>query len=186
MELPSPLVETEWLARHLDAPTLRILDCSVVMIPTADGSYAFRPGREEWEQGHIPGSVFVDVMGELADKQSPLPMMMPPYEAFADALGAHGVGDGTHVVLYDRGNHAWAARVWWMLRAAGFDAAAVLNGGFRKWQADGRPISRERSSYPPSRFTPRPRPDLFATREDVLRAIRTGSARVVNALSPEE
>ena len=184
--IPSPLVETDWLARHLGEPDLRILDCSVLMLPTPDGAYAFRAARAEWEQGHIPGSDFVDAMAELADKRSRLPMMMPPAEEVAEALGAHGVGEGTRVVLYDRGNHSWAARVWWMLRACGFDDAAVLNGGWIKWVAEQRPISSERASFPKTRFSVRPRPELFVGRDDVLRALRTGDKTVVNALSPEE
>jgi thiosulfate/3-mercaptopyruvate sulfurtransferase len=156
------------------------------MLPTPDGGYTFRPGREEYEAGHIPGAAFVDVLGELADKRSTLPMMMPPIEEFAETMSKHGVGEGTRVVLYDRGNHAWAARVWWTLRVAGFDDAAVLNGGFQKWVAEGRPVSKEPGKYPRGNFRPRPRPELMATKEHVLRSIGNKDVSLINALSPEE
>jgi len=183
--LPSQLVNTDWLAAHLSDPRLRILDCSVVM-RTADGSYSFVGGREEWDEAHIPGSVFVDVLNELAATDTPLPMMMPSPEAFAATLADYGVGTGTDVVLYDRSNHAWAARVWWMLRVCGFDSAAVLDGGWQKWAAEGRPTSAETTRYPRGDFVPQLRPGLLATKEQVLEALDEPGARIVNALSPEE
>jgi len=184
--LPSPLIETAWLDGHLGEPDLRILDCSVVMKPTTDGGYLFAAGRTEWEQGHIPGSVFVDVLRDLAAKGDPRPMMMPRPEEFADTMAAFGVGEGTRVVLYDRSHHSWAARVWWMLRVCGFDAAAVLNGGWQKWISEGRRTSTEPASYPPGNFRPHPRPGLMATKQEVLDSLHSKGLRLVNALSPEE
>ncbi len=184
--LPSPLVETDWLDEHLRERDLRILDCSVVRKTTGGTGYAFVAGREEWEHGHIPGSVFVDVLTELAARDDPWPMMMPRAEEFADTMAAFGVGENTRVVLYDRSHHAWAARVWWMLRVCGFDAAAVLNGGWQKWVSEGRRISTEPASHPRGNFRPRHRPGLMATKQEVLDALRIKEVRLVNALSPEE
>ena len=186
VHLPQPLVETEWLESMLGSEGLRILDCSVVMRHLDDGTYTFSGAREEWEQGHIPGSVFVDVLEELKDRASPLPMMLPPAEEFAAAMGALGVGNDTSVVLYDRGNHAWAARVWWMLRVFGHDRAAVLNGGFRKWVAEGRPVADEPIPFAAATFVPRFRPELVADKAEVQRAVRAKDAVLVNALTPEE
>jgi thiosulfate/3-mercaptopyruvate sulfurtransferase len=184
--LPSPLVSTEWLAAHLDQPSLRIFDCSVVMRTAADGSYSFVGGRDEYAQGHVPGSVFVDVLGELAATDNPLPMMMPDPAVFAATMAGYGVGSDTAVVLYDRSNHAWAARVWWLLRACSFDAAAVLDGGWQKWQAEQRPISATPGRYSRGSFEPRFRPELIATKERVLESLRRPDVVVVNALSAEE
>jgi thiosulfate/3-mercaptopyruvate sulfurtransferase len=184
--MPSPLVSTEWLHEHLRDEDLRILDCTVVMTTSSDGSYSFSAGRPEWQAGHIPGAVFADVMGELCARDNPLPLMMPTPSALAAAMGELGVGDATRVVLYDRGNHAWAARVWWMLRACSFDNAAVLNGGWRKWTAESRPTSAQQSSYPRATFSARPRPDSFVSRQDVLGALGSNTVAIVNALSPQE
>jgi thiosulfate/3-mercaptopyruvate sulfurtransferase len=183
---PSPLAETHWLERHLADADLRVLDCTVTMTMTPEGRYAFSSGRSEWAAAHIPGAVFADVMTELSAKDQPLPLMMPDPQEFATRMGELGVGDDTRVVLYDRGNHAWAARVWWMLRACGFDRAAVLNGGWNKWVAENRPTSLRGSSYPRATLTPHPRPELFATRQDVLQSLRDPDVRIVNALSPQE
>jgi thiosulfate/3-mercaptopyruvate sulfurtransferase len=184
--LPSQLVTTEWLAAHLAEPQLRILDCSVVMRTAADGSYSFVGGRDEWQTAHIPGSVFVDVLEELAAKDTPLPMMMPRLDAFAAVMSGCGVGAGTEVVLYDRSNHAWAARVWWMLRVCGFDAAAVLDGGWQKWAAEKRPASQAAATYPRGEFEPRLRAELLATKLQVLEALGKPNVAIVNSLSPEE
>ncbi|HEY7671685.1 MAG TPA: sulfurtransferase [Gammaproteobacteria bacterium] len=184
--LPSPLVSTDWLAAHLGEPQLRILDCSVVMRTLADGSYSFVGGRDEWQEAHIPGSVFVDVLEELAAKDTPLPMMMPSAEEFAATMAGYGVGAGTAVVLYDRSNHAWAARVWWMLRACGFDAAAVLDGGWQKWAAETRPMSEVATTYPRGNFRPRVRPELLATKQEVRESLDKPGVAIVNSLSPDE
>jgi thiosulfate/3-mercaptopyruvate sulfurtransferase len=184
--LPSPLVTTAWLAAHLDEPNLRILDCSVEMRTAADGSYGFVAGRDEYAQGHAPGSVFVDVLADLAAKDHSLPMMMPEPEAFAATMAGYGVGAGTQVVLYDRSNHAWAARAWWLLRACSFDAAAVLDGGWQKWRAEQRPVSTAPGRYPRGDFEPRFRPELIATKQRVLDSLGRPDVALVNALSAEE
>src|SRR5690606_29134825 len=85
-------------------------------------------GRDDWARAHIPGSGFADLPGDLSDHSQSLRFMMPPSEQFAEAMSSYGVGEGTRVVLYDRATGAWAARIWWMLRAFGFDQAAVLDG----------------------------------------------------------
>ena len=183
---PSPLVTADWLETRLGSPALRILDCSVAMRSAPDGSYRFVAGRDEYIQGHIPGSVFVDVLGELAAADDPRPLMMPAPETFAATMAGYGVSAATEVVLYDRSNHAWAARVWWLLRACSFDTAAVLDGGWQKWQAEGRPVSTTPGRYPRGEFTPRFRPELIATKDRVRESLGRADVTIVNALSAEE
>jgi thiosulfate/3-mercaptopyruvate sulfurtransferase len=183
--MPVPLVESDWLAENLDRSDLRILDCSVVMLLDAEGRYRFEAGRAEWECGHIPGSVFADVIGELSDRDQALPLMMPPPDLFAARMSSYGVSDDSRVVLYDRGNHAWAARVWWMLRAVGLDAA-VLNGGWVKWSREGRPTTTDTSSHASGSFSARFRPELVAGKPEVLGSMRAERVCLINALSPEE
>ena len=183
--MPTPLVESAWLQEHLEDPDLRILDCSVIRNDHGDGTYSFRSGRKAWLNTHIPGSIFVDVLSELSDPSHPVHLMMPPVDKFADIMAGLGVGDGTRVVLYDNSNHAWAARVWWMLRVCGFDAAAVLNGGLSKWLQEVRPTDVNVRQYPRATFTLRPQPRLMATKEEVLSSLGKQSVSLINALSPE-
>jgi len=104
------LVTTEWLGENLDAPNLVILDCSVLIEPK---EWGFREvsGRARYEAGHIPSAGFADLMGNLSDGESEHRFAMPSPDQFAAAMGAPGVGDDTHVVLYDADGMGWAARV---------------------------------------------------------------------------
>ncbi|MEN9704200.1 MAG: hypothetical protein RLZZ393_79 [Pseudomonadota bacterium] len=179
------LVDGDWLAAHLDDADLRVLDCSVSLVPV-EGGVRLESGRAAWAAGHIPGSAYADLMQDLSDRDSTLPMMMPAATQFAAVLGRLGVGPGTRVVLYDAGNHTWATRLWWMLRAMGFDQAAVLDGGFTKWKADGRPVSVELPKHPAAAFIAQPRAAAFVDRDAVKAALDAPQVRLVNALSPDE
>jgi thiosulfate/3-mercaptopyruvate sulfurtransferase len=186
---PPYLVETAWLEAQLHDPDLRILDCTVFFAIDANG-VRLDSGRGAWREGHIPGSGFADLMQDLSDRNSPLPFMMPPATQFAEAMSRYGVDDRTHVVLYDACGdlyaHMWAARVWWMLRACGFDQAAVLNGGWHKWTMEGRPCSTETSPRPPASFIARLRPALMADKHEVLAMIGDSHQCLVNALTAED
>lgn len=180
------LVETDWVAAHLDDPAVRILECSVILHPEEPHGFRAESGRATWASGHIPGSGFADLTDDLCDRTSTLRFMMPPAAQFADAMSRLGVGDGVRVVLYDRAVNMWAARVWWMLRAFGFDDASVLNGGWRKWTAEGRPVSKEPDTSTPRRFIARPRPDLFADKSGVFAGLGDRATCVLNALTEEQ
>ncbi|NQV21308.1 MAG: sulfurtransferase [Rhodospirillales bacterium] len=183
-------VETDWLAQHLDDPDLRVFDCTVIAGPNPDlekaktRPFAFQSGRPNYDQGHIPGAGFFDILSELSDASSELPLMVPPAPQFADAMARYGIGDNTRVVLYSTAEPMWAARGWWMLRAFGFDNAVVLNGGWAKWRAEGRPVSDLPCKYPRGQFTVRPRPDVFVGKAEVLAAIDDQGACIINALPP--
>lgn len=129
---PEALVSTEWLAAHLSAPDVRVVDASWFM-PSAG-----RNGREEYEAGHIPGAVYFDV-DEIADTTSKLPHMLPPPEKFASRVRKLGLGNGHKVVVYDSAGLG-AARVWWMFWVFGHRDVAVLDGGLTKWKAEQRPL----------------------------------------------
>jgi thiosulfate/3-mercaptopyruvate sulfurtransferase len=183
---PEALVQTDWLQAHLAEPDLRIFECTTHLRPAAPGeSVPYHPeaGRADYEVGHIPGAGFLDLPGELSRPDAPVSFMMLPAMQFAAAMGRHGVGDDTRVVLYSRGRIMWATRMWWMLHATGFDRAAILDGGFEKWAAEGRPVSSTPGMYPPATFTPRPRPGLFVDKDAVLDAIDDPCVCLINTLS---
>jgi thiosulfate/3-mercaptopyruvate sulfurtransferase len=182
------LVETDWLAEHLADPDLRIVDCTQYLPRyTDDVAITTVSGRDHYAQGHIPGAAYVDLLGELSDRtRQGIYAPMPPAEQFAAVMGRLGVGDGMRVVLYDDFLGMYAARIWWMLRAFGFDNAAVLNGGWQKWTREERPVSTEPATYPAATFTPRPRPGLIASKEEVLAAIGEKDTRIINALLEPE
>lgn len=185
-ERPGVLVETDWLERHLDDSDLRVLDCTVFLHPLPGGDMRAESGRAAYDQGHIPRAVFADLIGDLSDPDSKLRFTLPTPERFADAMSRYGVGRGTRAVLYSTSTPQWAARVWWMLKAFGFDDAAVLNGGWKKWTLEGRPTSTEPGNYPPADFEPKPRPGLFVGKDAVQQSLASGDRVVVNALSLEQ
>jgi thiosulfate/3-mercaptopyruvate sulfurtransferase len=186
---PEALVQTAWLEAHLHDPDLRIFECTTYLRPAApeDGvPYHPEAGRADYESGHIPGAGFLDLPGELSRRDAPVHFMMLPPAQFAAVMGRHGVGEGTRVVLYSRDRIMWATRVWWMLHAMGFERAAVLDGGFEKWLAEGRPVSTEPGAYAPATFMPRPRPELFIDRDAVLDAIDSPGVCLINTLSESD
>lgn len=183
----TPLVETDWLAAHFSDPDIRVLECTVYLHPAdVPGGFRVESGRGKWAEGHIPGAGFADLQDDLSDRNTTLRFMIPPAAQFAEAMNRYGVGDGVRVVLYDRAVNMWAARVWWMLRAFGFDDAAVLNGGFRKWAGEGRPLATDDGAAPRRIFTARPRPALITDKSGVLAALDDIRACVLNALSEEQ
>lgn len=177
------LVTAEWLSQHLGDPDLVVLDCSVNFEPDGSGGFTAVSGRAKYEKGHIPTAGFADLMGDLSDGDSTLRFAVPTAEQFAAAMSALGVGNDSKVVLYDSGNSAWAARVWWMLRWIGFDRAAVLDGGLKAWTADGRELSTEMARRAPGILTPNMRPGLIVGRDEVLAAIQDDSVNIIDALS---
>jgi thiosulfate/3-mercaptopyruvate sulfurtransferase len=108
---------------------------------------------------------------------------MPSPRKFAEAMSRHGVADGTHVVLYTTGHPMWATRVWWLLRAFGFDHTAVMDGGFQRWVAEGREVSTAPCRYELAQFVSRPRPAVMADKAEVHAALSDPHVRLVNALS---
>nr|WP_314071551.1 sulfurtransferase [uncultured Roseococcus sp.] len=184
---PEAIVSTQWLADHLQDRSLRVFDCTTYLIYEANTGRPYRveSGRQDYEAAHIPGSAFLDLQGELSDTSSPFNFTMPSPEDLAARLAAKGIGSGHRVVLYAHKNMQWATRIWWMLRAIGFDEAAVLDGGFDKWQAEGRPTQSEIVHYPPATLVARPRPGLFVGKDEVKAAIGDGGTCTINALAPD-
>jgi thiosulfate/3-mercaptopyruvate sulfurtransferase len=178
------LVSTEWLAAHLTDAHLRVFDVTVHLRPATPGPYAVESGRSDYEGGHIPGAAFIDLPTELSDTASSLNFTHLPAPRLAEALGAAGVSADSRVVLYSTTSPMWATRVWWMLRAAGFDNAAVLDGGLAAWSAEGRPTEAGARRYPPATLRLSDRPEAWADKAEVLASIEDGAVCAINALSP--
>jgi thiosulfate/3-mercaptopyruvate sulfurtransferase len=171
-----PLVSTAWLAEHLDAPEVVVLDASWHMPAAA------RDGRAEFAARHIPGAAFFDI-DAIADPNTHLPHMLPPPGDFAAAVRALGVNDESQVVAYDSLGLFSAARAWWCLRAMGHVASFVLDGGLPRWLAEGRRVQRGEVAPAPGNFTARPVPALLADLDQVRAALSTGTKQVVDARS---
>ncbi|HSM70749.1 MAG TPA: sulfurtransferase [Anaerolineales bacterium] len=179
------LVETDWLEAHLDDPNIRILDCTTFLRASEDGYY-MESGLGLWKKAHIPGSVFADLSTDLSDQDNSIQFMIPPADKFAQAMSRLGIRDDTFVVLYDSFINIWAARVWWMLRSFGFEKAAILNGGWKKWKREKRPITTETADRPKGELVVHPNAGMIASKEDVLKAIDNPEIILIDALTRQE
>jgi thiosulfate/3-mercaptopyruvate sulfurtransferase len=172
---PEALVSTEWLATHLSAPDVRVVDASWFM-PAAG-----RNAREEYDTSHIPGAVFFDI-DEISDTTNPLPHMLPPPEKFASRVRRLGLGNGNKVVVYDAGGLG-AARVWWMFRVFGHRDVAVLDGGLTKWKQEQRPLEDLPPMPRDRHFLPQFNATLVRSFEQVRANVDNKREQVIDARS---
>jgi thiosulfate/3-mercaptopyruvate sulfurtransferase len=171
---PEALVGTEWLAAHLDDPHVRVVDSSFKLpgiTPTA---------REDYDRGHIPGTVFFDI-DDIAEPGTSLPHMIPSPELFARKMEGLGIGDDDRVIVYDSAGLSSAGRAWWMLRLFGHRNVALLDGGLPQWKADGRPLETAVPNPPLRRFTARFDPALVRDKHALLGNLATRREQVVDA-----
>jgi thiosulfate/3-mercaptopyruvate sulfurtransferase len=171
---PESLVETEWLAAHLDDPDIRVVDASFKLpgiTPMA---------REDYDRGHIPGAVFFDI-DDIAEPGTSLPHMIPSPELFARKMEGLGIGDDDRVIVYDSAGLSSAGRAWWMLRLFGHHNVALLDGGLPKWKTEGRPLETAVPNPPRRRFTARFDPALVRDKRALLDNLSTRREQVVDA-----
>lgn len=169
------LISTEALEKALASPDLITVDASWYL-PTMG-----RDAAKEYRARRIPGAVFFDI-DEISDPNSSLPHMIPPAHVFASKMRKLGIGDGKRIVVYDGYGFLSAPRVWWMLKTMGARDVAVLDGGFPKWESEGRPID----DLPPvprdeRHFTARLDNTAISNADAVGAALATGRAHVIDA-----
>lgn len=188
--LPDSLVSTEWLAAHLGDDGLAIVDIRGAVVTTDLGggrqNADYVAARDEYDQGHLPGAVFVDWTVDITDPHTSIKAQIAPPERFAEAMGSRGIGDETDVVIVDDTGGHFATRLWWALRYYGHDRTAVLDGGFRRWEAEGRPVDREVPRPVRRVFTPWVRPGLRAEAPDVLASLDASDSLIVDARDPAQ
>ena len=170
------IVSPAWLAEEGGAGSaVRVLDGSWHLPPLA------RDPTAEFQEAHIPGAAFFDIDG-ICDPDSSLPHMLPSPELFGRSVSALGVGNDSHVVVYDTVGLYSAARVWWMFRVFGHERVSILAGGLPRWRAEGRPVESGAAASEPGSFTARARDDaLVRSFEQVRATLETGSAQIVDA-----
>lgn len=171
-----PIVGTAWLAAHLGEADLRLVDATWYL------PHLGRDARAEHRAGHLPGAVYFDI-DAVKDPRNPLPHMLPTPEAFADAVGRMGIGDGDRVVVYGQRAMIASARVWWTFRVFGHDRVAVLDGGAPAWKAEHRPLEPGEVSPVARRFTARFRPELVRDLDDMRANVDRRTEQVVDARS---
>lgn len=172
------LVTTDWLAKEHGASDLRIVDATS-FLPDAG-----RDAASEYESGHVPGAIFMD-LAELADANSSLPNTLPPPEKFSSRMQSLGLGDGSRIVVYDDSPNKSAARAWWMLTLFGAHDVAILDGGFAKWKAEGRALEIGKPMLRHRHFTVWKDDKGLADKGAILINLESGAAELVDARSAE-
>ncbi len=170
------LVGTGWLAEHLEAPDVRIVDASYYL------PHEGLDPRAEFEAHHIPGAVFFDI-DEIADTTSDLPHMIPPPEKFSARVRKLGLGDGVRIVVYDQRGIFSAPRVWWTFRLFGHEDVAVLDGGLSKWLAEGRPVEDGPADPSERHFTARTNSFMVRDLDQMVKNLEKGREQVLDARS---
>jgi len=186
--MPSPdrlIVTTDWLEAHLDDPATRVVDMRgyVVTRPVEPGveEADYRGAGEEYLAGHIPGAVSIDWTRDIVDLDDPVPAQIAPPERFAEAMAVRGIGDATHVIAVDHSGGQFATRLWWALNFYGHPAVGVLQGGWNRWVEEGRPVETGPINPPRAVFTPRPRPELRLTAEQVATRLGQPDLQLIDA-----
>lgn len=176
--LVSPIVSTQWLADHLGREALVILDANVLQAPGPDGKPAHISAEEQYlVHGHLPGAVFADILKVFSDPNGRYGFAKPSPAGFEAAAASVGVDNSATVVVYDNSVGLWAARIWWLFRAFGFERVAVLDGGLKKWTAEGR--STDIGYVAPRTvdgFTADPQPGFWTEKDEVM-AIVAGETK---------
>jgi thiosulfate/3-mercaptopyruvate sulfurtransferase len=179
------LVETTWLAGHLQDPNLRIVDMrGYVRASERDGVQEahYVGARDEYEQAHIPGASYIDWTSDIVDSDDPIEAQIAPAGKFAQAMARLGIGDQHVVVAYDEHPASqFATRLWWALKFYGHEQVVVLNGGLAKWKREKLPMTDTIPQYPPATFTPVVHTELRATAEDVLKLLGQQDVTLIDA-----
>jgi thiosulfate/3-mercaptopyruvate sulfurtransferase len=171
------LVSTEWLEQELGASDLKVIDSTLFLPGEA------RDARAEYEAGHIPGAVFLD-LEEVSDTANPVPHMVPPEPKFASRMASLGLRDGQRFVVYDNSPLHSAARAWWMLKSFGAHYVAILDGGLQKWKAEGRPLESGRPQVRHGHFSPSFEAGAVVDKAAVTGLIGDGCHEIVDARGP--
>jgi thiosulfate/3-mercaptopyruvate sulfurtransferase len=170
--LPGTLVSADWLAEHLNDSNVAIVDIRGYVKTTDVGPgeqvAEYIGATDEFQAGHIPGSVFVDWTTDITDPYAAVKAQIAPPARFAAAMAERGIGDDTDVVVVDHTGGHFATRLWWALKYYGHDRAAVLDGGFNLWVAQGHPATDVMGHPAAKTFTARKRPELRVEAEDVM------------------
>jgi thiosulfate/3-mercaptopyruvate sulfurtransferase len=183
-QLVTPIVSTQWLADHLGSEGLVILDATVLQ--HADAAGGFVSGRESYLTGHIPGTVFADLIEQFSDPAGEFAFARPDVRRFEAAAASVGIANGTTVVVYDSAMGQWASRIWWLFQAFGYDQVAVLDGGLTKWNLEERPTETGEVEPVPKVFSAIERPESWVDKAYVERVLAGSEEAALVCSSPRK
>jgi thiosulfate/3-mercaptopyruvate sulfurtransferase len=173
------LVTTDWLADHLDDDHLRIIDIRGHVTSASEPPPHYFNHRADYDKNHIPGAFFVDWVHEITDPADSRHAQIAKPERYAAVMSRLGIDPDTYVVAYDDAASMFAARLWWSLNYYGHHKVAVLDGGWNRWVAEGRPTTADLPSVAPSNFSAMANPAWYRNGQQVLDALNS-PAKVID------
>jgi thiosulfate/3-mercaptopyruvate sulfurtransferase len=180
------LVTSAWLQAHLDDPEVRIIDCSAQLIVQPVGASKVESGLPAWREAHIPGARYLNMATDLSDPEGRYPYTFPSDARIAALMGALGVGNRHHVVLYGHGYLGSVTRAWYVLHTAGHERLSLLDGGFERWRHEDRPVTASEPSIVPEVYTVRRQARRIVNADEVLAGLASPAVCRINALSREQ
>lgn len=180
---PELLVEPDWLEAHLDDPKVRVIDCNVVMHIPREGPRVIESTRDAWAAAHIPGAAYLHLTEDLSAPREHLIYNLPSEDHMTGKLQSVGVNNDTIVVLYGAAHAGSVPRAWWVMRASGAKDVRILNGGFERWQAEGRPVSSDVPSFSRGNFVAEIEHVRVADKQDVLDVLGDKAVLLINGLN---
>lgn len=161
------IVSTEWLYEHLADADLRIVDIRGHVLPASEPPPHYFNHYQAYLTAHIPHATFIDWVHEITDPNDPRHAQIASAERFAAAMSRHGIGAQTYVIAYDDAGGMFAARLWWALNYYGHERVSVLDGGWQKWVAEGKPTTAEIPQIAPAQFTPQPNLTIYRQKAQI-------------------
>jgi thiosulfate/3-mercaptopyruvate sulfurtransferase len=183
---PALLVDPGWLQTRLGDPKVRIFDCTMVRVPQPSGASIWESGKDNWHQAHIPGAGFLNMVEELSAPSGSVPYGLPKPETVAALLSSHGIASDATLVLYGDGGQSVVHRVWWVLTASGVADVRVLDGGWKRWRGENRPVESGEPVFAATDFVGSPRPEILIERDAVAEAVGDPSKCLIHSLTFEQ
>ncbi len=183
--MTSPLIQANWLQAQLEDRDLRIIELRGKVLPPTQPPPHYLADRAGYEAAHIPGSVYVDWLVDIVEPGSPSNDIAAPAR-FSALMQSLGISGHSRIVVADDAGGMFATRLRWALRYYGHEAVQILDGGWAKWQAEGRPSSGVPPHYPRGDFQARAKPKLIANAQDILQSLAAGSMQLIDTRSPAE
>ncbi len=182
----NPLVTTQWLNDHLNDANLRIVDIRGHVLPASEPHPHYFNHYADYQESHIPGAVFVDWVKEITDPDdTKFHAQIAKPERYAEVMSRLGIGPDTLVVAYDDAHSMFAARLWWSLRYYGHENVVVLDGGWKKWTAEGRPVTAEIPTIEAAQFVPQRNSAIYRSADDIAAGLHTDMT-LIDVRSPQE
>lgn len=183
---PELLVDPDWLQANLGDAKIRIFDCSMVRVPQPSGASIWESGMEKSRRSHIPGAGFLNMVEELSAPSGSVPYGLPKPEAVAGLLSSHGVASDATLVLYGDGGQSVVHRVWWVLSASGVADVRILDGGWKRWRDENRPVESGEPEFPTTDFVAVPKPEILIERDSVAEIVGDPFICLIHSLTFEQ